>query len=447
VSFVPLESLRTSLEVLRGGRKPLGAHAELCELPLRVVATDDDAFEVLDGFKRLSRWRALGLERVPVVVERPRSSAEAKAALLLSNRPPRTLTPMDEARVVFALRHEDGLGPAAIAEVCGRKRRWVLNRLTLAERLSPEVAKRVDAGQVGVTLAHALCAFKTEEQEALAAASERHRLTLKEALALLSAYRVAEGDAERRRLLAEPLPTVRPEQRSASPLTALGARIEERFDRAEAALEALADFSLPDEGLAPAERRRLEARRRAMQHKLFTTARELAEEHLGFSSQEVEDEEEETSHAAAGRAAHAAREAQAQQKGRGDRGAARGDQATARDEVRHEEDCDQTRPGPQGGPPRARGDGADRTGRVVVVRRGEIFDLLEEDGEGEQARPLQGEHPGEGQERPDQQPHPAGDHRAGLHRGEDDPHRLRALDPQGAAAEAEGLPTLRDGSG
>jgi len=440
VILVPVESLCTSLAALRGGRKPLGAHAELSELPLRVVATDGDAFEVLDGFKRLSRWRALGMERVPVVVERPRSSAEAKAALLLSNRPPRTLTPMDEARVVFALRHEDKLGPAAIAEVCSRKRRWVFTRLTLAEQLAFEVAKRVDAGQVGVTLAHALCAFKFEEQEALCAAAERHRLKLKEALALLSAYRVAEDDAERRRLLADPLATVRPDQRSASPLSALGARIEERLDRVQEALGVLADFSLPDEGLTPAERRRLLARHRGMTHQLFTTARELAEEHLGFSPQEVEDGEE-TTHQQVEEGTTARAQAQAKEAGRGDRGAARGDQAAQGDEVRHKEDRDQAGPGPQGGPSSARGVGTDRAGRAVVRR------VTNNNDEGEQARPLQGAHPGKGQEEPDQQPHPAGDHRAGLHRGPHDPDRLRTLDQQGASAQKEGLAPLRDSSG
>jgi hypothetical protein len=94
--------LRTSLQALRAGGPPapVDVTTGLAPLPLRVVPTADDAYEVLDGFKRLARWRQLGLQRVPVLVEPARSAVEQKAALLAANRPPRTLTPMDEARVV-----------------------------------------------------------------------------------------------------------------------------------------------------------------------------------------------------------------------------------------------------------------------------------------------------------------------------------------------------------
>jgi hypothetical protein len=416
VIHVPVESLRTSLQPLRGGCKPAGAHAvALSDLPLRVAtAGDGSGYEVLDGFKRLARWRALGARQVPVVIEPSRGPVETYAALLLSNSPPRTLTPMDEARVVFALRHEAGLGPATIAKLLGRKRRWVFYRLALAERLSPEVAQRVDAGRIGVTLAHALCAFKAEEQETLCAAAERHRLKSREALALVAAFRVAEDDDERRRLLAAPLPVVRPERRSASPLSALGVRIDERLDRAQEAIEALADFRLPEGGLTPAERRRLEARHRAVMHQLFTTARGLATEHLGATHEEEEDGDgsETTRPPAGGGGAARPETASTQTEDSSHRGAARRDQAAQGDGVRHAAHRKEARPGPQGGPPRARGDGPGRGPSVIVVRRRQG---------GEQARPLPGADPGQGQEATDRHPHPAGDPRAGIHRRAHDP--------------------------
>ena len=82
VIFIPTGRLRTSLQPLRGGCKPIGEHQKtLAELPLRVVPTDGDCYEVIDGFKRFDRWQAVGVERMPVVVERSRSKAEEKAAL------------------------------------------------------------------------------------------------------------------------------------------------------------------------------------------------------------------------------------------------------------------------------------------------------------------------------------------------------------------------------
>jgi ParB-like chromosome segregation protein Spo0J len=160
IQFIPVEHLGTRLKALRsGGRATPERPIRLGELPLRAVKTANEGYEVIDGFKRLERWRASGIPQVPVVLETAVSGLEQKVALLEANRPPRTLTPMDEARVVHSMRHEDGLGPKGIAHVLGRKPSWVTTRLTLADRLSEEVTRRVDTGTVGITLAHALCAL------------------------------------------------------------------------------------------------------------------------------------------------------------------------------------------------------------------------------------------------------------------------------------------------
>ena len=83
-----------------------------------------------------------------MVLETAVSGLEQKVALLEANRPPRTLTPMDEARVVQSMRRDDVLGPKGIAHVLGRKPSWVTTRLTLADRLSEAVVRRVDTGTV-----------------------------------------------------------------------------------------------------------------------------------------------------------------------------------------------------------------------------------------------------------------------------------------------------------
>ena len=72
----------------------------------------------------------------------------AKVGLLSANAPPRTLTAMDEARVAYALQR-DGLTVAGIAEVTGRKKQWVANRLVLASQLSATAQRRVDSGTLG----------------------------------------------------------------------------------------------------------------------------------------------------------------------------------------------------------------------------------------------------------------------------------------------------------
>ncbi len=91
---VPLDRLRTSLAPLRGERTD--RQSDLSAMPLRVAAADEGAFEVLDGFKRLSQWRAEGRREVPVVVE-PVSGIARKARILAANSPRKTTSGMDEA--------------------------------------------------------------------------------------------------------------------------------------------------------------------------------------------------------------------------------------------------------------------------------------------------------------------------------------------------------------
>lgn len=78
VRHVPIEGLSTSLQALRQGtRRPPPLARELAELPIRVVRYGDQ-LEVIDGFKRLARWRAGGATSVPVVIESQRELTEAK---------------------------------------------------------------------------------------------------------------------------------------------------------------------------------------------------------------------------------------------------------------------------------------------------------------------------------------------------------------------------------
>ena len=367
IRFVPIEQLSTRLKVLRSGEKATPERPiRLEELPLRAVETAGGEYELIDGFKRLERWRASGIPEVPVVLETAVSGLEQKVALLEANRPPRTLTPMDEARVVQSMRHDDGLGPKGIAHVLGRKLSWVITRLTLAERLNEEVARRVDTGTVGVTLAHALCALDDDAQEAVCEAIEGHGLKGQEALALVSAYRTCEHAEERRALLSDPLTAVRPSNRTAKTFSALCTRLEEKLGLVRSALLSIANFTLPDEGLTLPERRRLEAEHRKVIHQLFNTAQALAVEHLGMDTQEVTHETRNAAiqNPSTGQGATFAKPKEEEASQGVDRQARGGDCPPARDGLQPPENRQDDGARTQGGEPRAGGQGAHRRGRA-----------------------------------------------------------------------------------
>ena len=60
---VPVDRLVTTLASLRGPRTDVGT--ALAPLPVRVAPVGDGTYQVLDGFKRLARWRREGATHIP----------------------------------------------------------------------------------------------------------------------------------------------------------------------------------------------------------------------------------------------------------------------------------------------------------------------------------------------------------------------------------------------
>jgi len=181
---VAIEQLRTSYAPLRPGCPRRCLTREPTALPIRVVPSADGSFEVLDGFKRLRAYQEQGASELPVVIEPPSEPVEHKRLLLAANAPPRTITALDEARVVCALIDDDQQSVAAVARRLGKRRQWVERRLAIGRRLCARGQQQLAAGRIAPTLAQHLCDLPAGEQEALLATIERHALKPTEALAL-----------------------------------------------------------------------------------------------------------------------------------------------------------------------------------------------------------------------------------------------------------------------
>jgi ParB-like chromosome segregation protein Spo0J len=259
---VPVERLATTLAPLRGPRTD--ASVSLAPLPLRVAPARDGTYEVLDGFKRLARWRGEGHPHVPVVVEEDAlDSVVCKIRLLEANTPRRTVSPMDEARVVRSLADDDRLSPTQIAKASGRGRAWVERRLTLGRRLAPEVAPHLDHGRLSTTTAATLASVPRGEQKRLAEAIVRHGLHTREAEALLATWRVAADPATREALVRDPRSAIpAPGEPSVSPLGPTARELQARFVQTEHALDELAHLDLA--GFPDPDRRVLEACQRRL---------------------------------------------------------------------------------------------------------------------------------------------------------------------------------------
>lgn len=168
-----------------------------------VVCERQDAFAIVDGFKRVAAARTLGLLTLRTRVM-PLGEAAAIAALVSLNRAGRGLTDLEEALVVRALCREQGLAQAQVAELLGRHKSWVCRRLSLAERLSEAVAHDVRAGLVSTSVAREVARLPRGNQPDVAAVIQRESLSSHDAARLVTLFAKTPGAAAQRYLLEHP---------------------------------------------------------------------------------------------------------------------------------------------------------------------------------------------------------------------------------------------------
>lgn len=127
--FLPVDVIDTTWSSLRSGPVSVKA-SDFRDMPIRVVSADG-RYEVIDDFKRLDRWKQAGVKQVPALVECCSDGLSPKLLLLAANSPKRTITALDEARVVNSLIEVDGLAARAVANMLGRRKEWVIGRRSL----------------------------------------------------------------------------------------------------------------------------------------------------------------------------------------------------------------------------------------------------------------------------------------------------------------------------
>ena len=223
-------------------------------MPIRVVL-QDGRYEVIDGFKRLDRWKQqTGIDRVPVLVECCTDGLSPKRFLLESNSPKRTICAVDEAMVIESMIKDDGLTVRSVANILGRRKEWVIGRRSLL-RLSPGARQLLASGRINLMVARLLTAISHKDQDAILAAVEKHALKMREIQLLIQTWRSA-SDEEKSGLLADPL-FKKELQDSPSHSVRLKA-LEAKLSALRNALNEFQSLIIPQD-LAEAEQRRLQA--------------------------------------------------------------------------------------------------------------------------------------------------------------------------------------------
>jgi ParB/RepB/Spo0J family partition protein len=168
-----------------------------------------DAYELIDGFKRLRACRRIGKETLKARVLEA-TERVCKAAIIRLNRG-RSISELEEAMVLSSLHREDGLTQTEIALLLGRHKSWVSRRISLIERLHEEVRENIRLGLLPASMGRELTRLPRGNQKEVAACLVKHRFSTREATKLI-AYLLSRSRWDHHLILASPWEVVGPRE-------------------------------------------------------------------------------------------------------------------------------------------------------------------------------------------------------------------------------------------
>jgi ParB/RepB/Spo0J family partition protein len=180
-------------------KQSLTAHGQLTPV-VAVVASE--GIELIDGFKRHAAARMLGRETLIVSIQ-PLDETGRWAAMLLLNRGPSSMTPIEEAMVLREIA-KMGLTQMEIASLCGRHKTWVSRRIGLVERLHPELVEAMKLGILHPGVTRRLLSLPPGNQLELSATIQSTGLRPRDTELLVGLWHRTKDPAARRALLIDP---------------------------------------------------------------------------------------------------------------------------------------------------------------------------------------------------------------------------------------------------
>jgi ParB-like chromosome segregation protein Spo0J len=161
VQPLPLERIderlcRYRLQDARWERKMAQSLQRYGQMSPIVVCLHEEAYVLIDGFKRLRAARTLSgitqLQARHMEVD----EQGAKAAIYNLNRIGQRPQELEESWIVHALVREDGLSQVEAAQLLGRHKSWVCRRLAMLERLCESAKEELRLGLLTPAVARQL---------------------------------------------------------------------------------------------------------------------------------------------------------------------------------------------------------------------------------------------------------------------------------------------------
>ncbi len=150
---------------------------------VRLLAGQEDRYEIIAGERRWRACQIAQLEKVPALIRTVPDEA-AIAMALIENIQREGLNPMEEAMALHRLQHEFELTQMQVAEAVGKNRATVANLLRLMN-LNDDVKRLLEHGDIEMGHARALLGLSGDKQSQAAADVVGKAMTVRQTEALV----------------------------------------------------------------------------------------------------------------------------------------------------------------------------------------------------------------------------------------------------------------------
>lgn len=164
--------------------------------PLILLKTDD-GYHIIDGIKRYRAALELGLEELQSLVFEV-DMVMAKAMILHYNRHSSSLSMYEQGLIVRSLIHDHRMSQREVAKALKQSHSWVCRRLSLIERLLPEVQDALRMGSITVSHGRELVKLPRGNQGQALKIVTRERLTSRECAIVVKRLLKAKSTQESR---------------------------------------------------------------------------------------------------------------------------------------------------------------------------------------------------------------------------------------------------------
>jgi ParB/RepB/Spo0J family partition protein len=144
-----------------------------------ILLKNDDGYHIIDGIKRYRAALEIGLEELQSLVFEV-DVVMAKAMILHYNRHSSSLSMYEQGLIVRSLIHDHGMSQREVARVLRQSHSWVCRRLSLIEKLRPEVQDALRMGSITVSHGRELVKLPRGNQGQALEVVTRERLTSRE---------------------------------------------------------------------------------------------------------------------------------------------------------------------------------------------------------------------------------------------------------------------------